>query len=45
MDFLAKICESVGDLVEIIKFGDDLGTNTGPFMPLEIYNEFFKPQA
>jgi uroporphyrinogen decarboxylase len=44
MDFLEKICESVGDLVEVVKFGDDLGTNTGPFMPLEIYNEFFKPR-
>jgi uroporphyrinogen decarboxylase len=44
MDFLAKICESIGDLVEVVKFGDDLGTNTGPFMPLEIYNEFFKPR-
>ena len=44
MDFLQKICESVGDLVEVVKFGDDLGTNTGPFMPLEIYNEFFKPR-
>jgi uroporphyrinogen decarboxylase len=44
MDFLSRICESVGDLVEIIKFGDDLGTNTGPFMPPEIYNEFFRPR-
>ena len=44
MDFLSKICESVGDIVEIIKFGDDLGTNTGPFMPNEIYNEFFGPR-
>ena len=40
--FLTKICESVGDVVDIIKFGDDLGTNTGPFMPFEIYSEFFK---
>jgi len=44
MDFLAKICEAVGDLVDIIKFGDDLGTNTGPFIPNEVYNEFFKPR-
>jgi uroporphyrinogen decarboxylase len=41
MEFLGKICESVGDLVDIIKFGDDLGTNTGPFMPPEKYEEFF----
>jgi uroporphyrinogen decarboxylase len=44
MDFLSKICTAIGDVVDIIKFGDDLGTNTGPFMPCEIYNEFFKPR-
>ena len=44
MDFLSKICEAVGDIVEIIKFGDDLGTNNGPFIPNEIYNEFLKPR-
>lgn len=44
MEFLAKICNAVGDLVEVVKFGDDLGTNTGPFMPLETYNEFFGPR-
>ena len=43
MVFLSKVCEAVGDIVEIIKFGDDLGTNSGPFMPIEIYNEFFRP--
>jgi uroporphyrinogen decarboxylase len=44
LDFLSKTCESVGDIVDIIKFGDDLGTNTGPFIPNEIYNEFFGPR-
>lgn len=44
MEFLSKICDAVGDIVEIIKFGDDLGTNTGPFFPKEIYNEFFRPR-
>ena len=44
MSFLEKICESVGDVVDIIKFGDDLGTNTGPFIPLGIYEEFFGPR-
>jgi uroporphyrinogen decarboxylase len=42
MDFLSKICETIGDVVDIIKFGDDLGTNPGPFMPVEKYREFFK---
>jgi uroporphyrinogen decarboxylase len=44
LDFLAKTCEAVGDIVDIIKFGDDLGTNTGPFIPREIYDEFFGPR-
>jgi uroporphyrinogen decarboxylase len=44
MDFLSKTCEAVGDIVDVIKFGDDLGTNTGPFIPNEIYNEFFGPR-
>lgn len=44
LDFLAKVCDTVGDVVDILKFGDDLGTNTGPFIPVEIYNEFFLPR-
>jgi uroporphyrinogen decarboxylase len=44
MDLLAHICEAVGDLVDIIKFGDDLGTNRGPLIPVETYREFFKPR-
>ncbi len=41
MDLLAKVCDSVGDIVDIVKFGDDLGMNSGPFIPVETYNEFF----
>ncbi len=41
MDLLAKVCDSVGDIVDIVKFGDDFGMNTGPFIPVETYNEFF----
>ncbi len=44
LNFLEQVCNSVGDIVDIIKFGDDLGTNNGPFMPVEKYNEFFKPR-
>ncbi len=44
MDFLVKICDSVGDIVDIIKFGDDLGTNAGPLIPLDIYKKFFMPR-
>ena len=44
LEFLSKLCESVGDIVDIIKFGDDLGKNMGPFMPREIYEELFGPR-
>ena len=44
MDALAKTCEAVGDLVDIIKFGDDLGMTSGPFMSTKMYDEFFKPR-
>jgi uroporphyrinogen decarboxylase len=44
LNFLEKVCGSVGDLVDIIKFGDDLGTNSGPFIPKETYDEFFLPR-
>jgi uroporphyrinogen decarboxylase len=44
MDLLIKVCESVGDLMDIVKFGDDLGTNNGPLIPVETYREFFKPR-
>jgi len=41
---LEKVCESVGDIVDIIRFGDDLGMISGPFMDVEIYRELFKPR-
>ena len=41
---LEKVCNSVGDVVDIIRFGDDLGMTTGPFMPPEIYRQLFKPR-
>ena len=44
METLAKTCDAVGDIVDIIKFGDDLGTTNGPFMSRDMYNEFFKPR-
>jgi len=44
MNTLAKTCEAVGDIVDIIKFGDDLGTINGPFFSNEIYGEYFKPR-
>jgi uroporphyrinogen decarboxylase len=41
---LEKVCKAVGDIVDIIRFGDDLGMTQGPFMDVEIYRELFKPR-
>ncbi len=41
---LEKICQSVGDVVDIIRLGDDLGMNTGPLMGPEMYRKLFKPR-
>jgi uroporphyrinogen decarboxylase len=41
---LEKKVAAVGDLVDIIRFGDDLGMTTGPFMDLGIFRKFFKPR-
>jgi uroporphyrinogen decarboxylase len=41
---LAKACAAVGDVADIIRFGDDLGTNSGPFMSPRAYRQLFKPR-
>ena len=41
---LAKVCDSVGDIVDIIRFGDDLGMTSGPFMYVDTYRSLFKPR-
>ena len=43
MATLEKVCAAVGDIVDILRFGDDLGMNTGLFMPPEKYRKLFKP--
>jgi uroporphyrinogen decarboxylase len=40
---LERACQSVGDVVDIIRFGDDLGTNNSPFMAPAVYRRLFKP--
>jgi uroporphyrinogen decarboxylase len=40
---LGKVCEAVGDICDVIRFGDDLGMDSGPFMPPELYQRLFKP--
>jgi uroporphyrinogen decarboxylase len=40
---LEKVCAALGDIVHILRFGDDLGMDSGPFMSPEIYRDIFKP--
>ena len=41
---LEKVCAAVGDVVDILRFGDDLGTGNGPFMAPKTYRKLFKPR-
>jgi uroporphyrinogen decarboxylase len=41
---LEKVCRAVGDIADVCRFGDDLGTDTGPFMSPALYRQFFKPR-
>lgn len=41
---LGQACRAVGEVADIIRFGDDLGTNNGPFMSPETYRQLFKPR-
>ncbi len=44
METLQKVCEAVGDVVDVLRFGDDLGMDSGPFMAPEKYQKIFKPR-
>jgi uroporphyrinogen decarboxylase len=41
---LEKVCAAVGDVVDVLRFGDDLGTDQGPFMSPATYRKLFKPR-
>ena len=41
---LKRVCQAVGDIADILRFGDDLGANGGPFMSPKLYRQFFKPR-
>lgn len=41
---LEKVCSYLGDVVDIVRFGDDLGTDSGPFMSPDTYRTLFKPR-
>jgi len=44
MATLAKVCEYLGDIADVIRFCDDLGTDQGPFMDPDVYRTLFKPR-
>ena len=44
LDTLEKVCEAVGDVADILRFGDDLGMDSGPFMSPQVYRKLFKPR-
>lgn len=39
-----QICKYVGDIVDIVCFGDDFGENNGPIMNPRIFRKIFKPR-
>ncbi|MCX6908943.1 MAG: methyltransferase [Verrucomicrobia bacterium] len=41
---LEKFLGAVGDSIDVIVFGDDLGMQTGPQISPAMYREFFKPR-
>lgn len=44
LDNMGKYLSAVGEYIDVIGFGDDLGMQTGPQMSPEMYREFFKPR-
>ncbi|MHC4693601.1 MAG: uroporphyrinogen decarboxylase family protein [Planctomycetota bacterium] len=41
---LEKFLSAVGEYIDIILFGDDLGMQTGPMISPQMYRELFKPR-
>ncbi len=44
LENLEKYLNAVGDYIDIVLFGDDLGMQTGPMISPKMYREFFKPR-
>jgi uroporphyrinogen decarboxylase len=42
LDFLENVCKAVGDIVDVVRFGDDLGFNQGPLISPKLYRRHFK---
>jgi uroporphyrinogen decarboxylase len=41
---LEKKCRNLGDIVDVIRFGDDLGMTSGPIMDLGTFRRLLKPR-
>jgi len=44
MGDLKAYLDAVGDYIDVIGFGDDMGTQIGPQFSPDVYNEFFGPR-
>ena len=44
LENLAAYLDTVGEYIDVIVFGDDLGMQTGPQISPAMYREFFKPR-
>jgi uroporphyrinogen decarboxylase len=41
---LEKKCQALGDIVDVIRFGDDLGMTSGPFIDPDTFRKLLKPR-
>jgi len=41
---LEKKCRTLGNIVDVIRFGDDLGMTSGPFMDPDTFRKLLKPR-
>jgi uroporphyrinogen decarboxylase len=44
LEGLQKKCGTLGDIVDVIRFGDDLGMTSGAFMDMDTFRKIFKPR-
>ncbi len=44
LENLRRFLDAVGDSIDVIAFGDDLGTQQGPQISPDMYRRFFKPR-
>lgn len=42
--FLDRVLKGVGEYIDLLQFGDDLGSQSGPFMSPDVFKEIFKPR-